>query len=221
MPRCLIIMAKAPIVGLAKTRLSAGVGAERAVALYRCFLEDAVALARQIPGCRPAFSFSPAEAASLFAALCPDALLLPQCPGNLGDRLLDAAAQAAALGYDEIALLAGDTPGIPAHVVEGAFAALATSPAALGPAEDGGYYLIGMREPQPALFRPGIAWGGPEVAAQTYAAAEAAGLDMATLPTWYDIDTAADLPRLHADLRAGRARAPATYAALEAMFGGG
>jgi rSAM/selenodomain-associated transferase 1 len=219
MHRCLIIMAKAPLIGLAKTRLSAGLGAERAVALSRCFLEDAVALARQIAGCRLAFSFWPAEAAPIFSGLSPDALLLPQCPGDLGDRLLDATRQAAGLGYDEIALLAGDAPGLPAQFVEGAFRALATSPAVIGPAEDGGYYLIGMRQPQPALFRPGIAWGSDQVAAQTYAAAEAAGLAMATAPTWYDIDTAADLPRLHADLRAGRAWAPATYAALESMQG--
>ncbi len=217
MPRCLIIVAKAPLIGLAKTRLSAGVGAERAVELYRCFLEDAVALAGQIAGCQTAFSFSPAESAGYFAALCPGALLLPQWPGSLGDRLLDAATQAAALGYDQIALLAGDAPGLPAPIVEGAFAALADAPSALGPAEDGGYYLIAMRAPQPALFPPGIAWGTGEVAAQTYAAAAAAGLAMATLPTWYDIDTAADLGRLHADLRAGRAHAPATYAALAAM----
>jgi hypothetical protein len=94
---------------------------------------------------------------------------------------------------------------------------LADSPAVIGPAEDGGYYLLGMREPQPALFHPGIAWGTNTVAAQTCAAAESIGLAMATLPMWYDVDTAADLARLHADLRAGRAHAPATYAALERL----
>ncbi|NNJ08744.1 glycosyltransferase [Chloroflexales bacterium ZM16-3] len=217
MSRCLIIVAKAPVAGISKTRLSAGVGTERAVEISRCFLEDAVALSRQITGCQTAFSFWPVESAPYFVALHPAALLLPQRGESFGARLHDAVVQAAGYGYDEIALLAGDAPGLSAQIIEAAFSSLADSPAVIGPAEDGGYYLLGMREPQPTLFHPGIAWGTHTVAAQTCAAAEAVGLAMATLPMWYDVDTAADLARLHADLRASRAHAPATYAALERL----
>lgn len=220
MPRCLIIVAKAPIAGQVKTRLSAGVGAERAVELYRCFLEDTIELAGQIARCRTAFSFWPPAAGPHFAALCPGALLLPQAGAGFGERLLSAFTQAAAEGYDEMVLIASDNPGLPAAAVERAFAALADAPAVLGPAEDGGYYLIGMREPQPALLLGDIAWSTERVAAQTYAAAAAAGIELATAPTWYDIDTAADLRRLHADLRAGRAHAPATLAALDRLMAG-
>jgi rSAM/selenodomain-associated transferase 1 len=217
--RCLIVVAKAPLAGTAKTRLAAGIGAERAAELYRCFLDDTVALAARLPGCRLALSFWPAAAASFFRELHPGAELLPQQGEQFGDRLLSAFVQAWTLGYEELVLIGSDSPGLPAAYVERAFAALADAPVVLGPAEDGGWYLMGLRAPQPALFHGGIAWSTAAVAAQTRDAAAAAGLAVAEAPPWYDIDIAADLPRLLADLRAGRegAWAPATLARLEAL----
>jgi hypothetical protein len=76
---------------------------------------------------------------------------------------------------------------------------LANNDAVLGPAEDGGYYLIGMRQQQPGLFTD-IEWSSPRVAAQTLERAAAAGLTVAQLPSWYDVDTPAGLERLRKEL---------------------
>jgi uncharacterized protein len=218
MHRCLIIVAKEPIAGLVKTRLAASIGAERTAALYRCFLQDTIALARRVPACDLALSFWPPDAAPHFRALDPAALLLPQSGADFGHRLLSAFEQAAAAGYDELVLIGSDNPSLPPDYVTQAFAALAAAPAVLGPSEDGGYYLIGMRTPQPALFERGIAWSTAHVAQQTSALAAAAGLAMARVPPWYDIDTLADLQRLFCDLRSGHGgAAPQTLAHLDAL----
>jgi uncharacterized protein len=223
MRRCLIVVGKAPIAGLVKTRLAADIGPAATLALYRCFLEDVAAIADALPECRLAFSFWPVAAAAAFHALRPDALLFPQHGADFGSRLLSAFEQATAAGYDASVLIGSDNPGLPAEYVEQAFAALERAPAVLGPAEDGGYYLIGMRAPQPALFHGGIAWSTPAVAEQTRAAAARSGLTMASAPRWYDIDTLDDLRRLHADLRAGAsgAYAPTTRARLDALAADG
>lgn len=218
MRRCVFIVAKDPASGLAKTRLAAGIGAERAVALYRCFLQDTVATVRCLTDCTLAFSFWPPTAASSFQALAPEALLLPQCGETFGERLLSGFTQAAAHGFEAIVLLGSDNPGVPSGHIAQAFAALDAAPCVIGPSEDGGYYLLGMGAPQPTLFA-NIAWSTEVVAQQTYAAARVAGLHMASAPGWYDIDTAADLPRLYQDLQAGHggADAPRTLAQL-ALF---
>jgi uncharacterized protein len=218
MPRCVFIVAKEPAAGLAKTRLAQGIGTERAVALYRCFLEDIVASVRQLDDCALAFSFWPPEAWPIFRALAPDALLFPQSGADFGSRLLSGFAHAAAQGFDRIVLVGSDNPGLPVDHIAQALAALEHHPAVLGPSSDGGYYMLGLRAPQPALFHPGIAWSSELVAVQTRAAAAAAGLSLAEAPPWYDIDTASDLPQLLVDLRGGRlgAAAPATLARLEA-----
>jgi uncharacterized protein len=218
MRRCLIIVAKEPVAGLVKTRLAASIGAARTAELYRCFLHDTIALARQVPRCTLALSFWPPAAVARFREIDPAALLLPQRGADFGSRLLSAFEQAAAAGYHEMVLIGSDNPSLPPGYVAQAFAALAAAPAVLGPSEDGGYYLIGMRAPQPALFDRGIAWSTALVARQTYAVAAAAGLAMARVPPWYDIDTAADLQRLYHDLRSARAgAAPLTLARLEAL----
>jgi hypothetical protein len=82
-----------------------------------------------------------------------------------------------------------------------AFAALENSDVdvVLGPSEDGGYYLIGLKQPHPDLFR-GIAWSTDRVTTQTLVKADAMGLKVVRLPFWYDVDTAADLDRLRAEL---------------------
>jgi rSAM/selenodomain-associated transferase 1 len=216
---CLIIVAKEPVAGQVKTRLAARIGTERTLALYNCFLRDTAALAEQLPDTALAFSFWPATAAPFFRELRPDALLFPQHGDDFGSRLLSGFEQAAAHGFDAMVVIGSDNPGLPAAYIGQAFAALRDYPVVLGPADDGGYYLLGMRTPQPALFHQGIVWSTELVAQQTCAAAAAAGLTMAHVPAWYDIDNAADLPHLYRDLRAAHlgAYAPQTLAQLEAM----
>ena len=218
--RCLIIVAKDPLSGQAKTRLARGIGDQQARALYRCFLYDTVELAQRFAATTLAFSFWPATSAASFGALANAALLLPQHGADFGSRLLSAFEQAHSQGYDQIVLIGSDNPSLPPQYVEQAFAALATSPTVLGPANDGGYYLIGMHAPQPGLFHPGIAWSTASVAQQTRAAAAEAGLAMAQVPPWYDIDTADDLHQLYTDLAENRlgCAAPRTLAALAGLL---
>jgi glycosyltransferase A (GT-A) superfamily protein (DUF2064 family) len=92
-----------------------------------------------------------------------------------------------------------DGPTLPAEYVARAVELLASCDVVIGPAEDGGYYLIGLRQEHPGLFSD-IAWSSPRVAAQTLERAAALALTVARLPPWYDVDTPADLDRLRTEL---------------------
>jgi rSAM/selenodomain-associated transferase 1 len=195
-----MIMVKEPVAGQVKTRLAASIGSQHALALYQAFIADTLALARQVPETDVALVYWPEQARSYFEAICPDGLLLPQRGHDLGDRLLSAFEQAHAAGYERCVIMSSDSPNLPLTNLVLAFEQLDTTPVVLGPCDDGGYYLIGLRQPQPTLFQD-IAWSTEVVYRQTVERSAAAGLEVATLPTWYDIDTNADLERLHANLR--------------------
>lgn len=119
--------------------------------------------------------------------------LHPQPSGDLGDRLLAAVARAMATGARRVVVIGADCPSVDSAILRQAFTALQTYDLVLGPATDGGYYLIGLRQPVADLFR-GIDWGTERVFAQTMAIAQTLGLSVATLAPLTDIDTAADLP---------------------------
>ena len=114
-------------------------------------------------------------------------------------------------------IVGADTAGLAPAAIAAAFAALAKRPVAIAPASDGGYGLIALARPAPALFE-GIAWSSPEVFAQTAARAASAGLSLATLPTLEDIDEPDDVARLVARLVTNeQAAGEHTRAALRAM----
>ncbi len=215
----LIIMAKQPRAGGVKTRLCPPLTPAQAEALYTAFLRDTIALvaeAARLAGVTPALAYAPREAEAYFRTLVPDSfVLLPQQGADLGERLNALPEQARAAGFAAAAMISSDSPTLPPRLVARTFAELARPgvDVMLGPCTDGGYYLIGMNAPQPALFT-GIAWSTAQVTAQTLAAADRAGLRVALLPTWYDTDTADDLARLQADLAANPAGAPHTRAVL-------
>lgn len=216
MRRCLMVVVKEPVVGQVKTRLAAGVGGAYALALYQAFVADTIATARMVPGVDLGLVFWPPSAHAYFHRLCQDAVLFPQHGADLGERLLTAFEQAHAAGYERCVIMSSDSPNLPADYLQHAFALLDQASVVLGPCEDGGYYLIGLRTPQPVLFRD-ITWSTEVVYQQTLERAEEAGLQLATLPGWYDIDTAADLNRLHADLQRG-AGSSATLGVLNRML---
>lgn len=120
--------------------------------------------------------------------------------GDVGAAMSAAMASIFAGGTRQVALVGSDLPSLPPAHITAAFAALdAGADVALGPAEDGGYYLVATRQPRPELF-VGIAWSTPAVFAQTAARAHDAGLTLASIPPWYDIDSAPDLLRCARDL---------------------
>ena len=201
--RALLVMAKQPAPGRTKTRLTPPLTAQAAADLYECLLRDTldgVRAAAQLTPLTPFIAYSPAAAGAYFQELAPDFTLIPQRGETLGERLATVLAAAQAQGYAQVAAINSDSPGLPPAFLAQAFAAL-DDPAVdvvLGPAEDGGYYLIGWQRPAPRLVRQ-VTMSTPHVLVDTLALAAEAALRVHLLPSWYDIDDAADLQRLRSD----------------------
>ena len=207
------IVAKAPRAGDVKTRLCPPLSHVEAAALSEAFLQDTVDLVRGCGGARGAFVFTPADREPYFAGLASEFLRVAQQGPDLGARLQHAFAALFATGATAVIALGADTPTLPSAAIAEALRRLADErvDVVLGPTDDGGYYLIGLRRSQPALF-DGIAWSTPVVREQTMAAARAAGLTVSLLPAWFDVDTAAELARLDAMLDEPGVCAPRTQA---------
>jgi rSAM/selenodomain-associated transferase 1 len=219
-PVC-IVMIKAPRAGAVKTRLVPPLSGPEAAALAACFAVDTVARVRRVVP-RVLVAYAPADGRAALEALFPPGNLLwhEQRGEDLGARLAAAVEHAAALGHGPVVVVGSDSPTLPASFVERAVNSLAAgeSDVALGPTEDGGYYLVGLRRPSAALFR-GVAWSTPLAYRQTADNAARAGLRRLELPRWYDVDTPADLLRLRDEISAdegSRRRAPATHRWLRA-----
>ena len=197
-------MARRPTPGATKTRLCPPLSPAEAAALYACFLDDTIERVRaatgQVAGLVPGIAYTPAAAAAHFAALAPGFELVQQLGATLGERLDGVLSGSLARGYTQVAAVNSDSPSLPVAYLVQAFAAL-DDPAVdvvLGPCDDGGYYLIGWQRPHPALVRD-VAMSAADTLAQTLAVAARAGLRVALLPPWYDVDAPADLARLAGD----------------------
>ncbi len=196
------VMAKAPRAGQVKTRLVPPLSQEEAAELYRCLLLDKLLQVGQLSGVDPYLAYTPIEARQSMLSLAPQAFtLIPQVGSDLGDRLHRLSAILLERGYGGVILIDSDTPTLPTDYLVDAIARLqsASTDLVVGPAEDGGYYLIGLKRPCRALF-DGIPWSGPAVLAETLGRASAQRLQVSTLPAWFDVDTPDDLARLLRDL---------------------
>lgn len=227
------VMAKAPRAGRSKTRLCPPLQPEQAAALSTAFLRDIseniAAAARDAP-IRGLVAYAPAGSAGLFDGhLAPgtDFLLadgqieVPSGVTGFGRCLLHAIQGMLAAGYGAACVLNSDSPTLPtAFLARAARILLAEGGRiVLGPAEDGGYYLLGMKALHARLFA-NIAWSTDTVAEATRSRAKALGLEVVELPLWYDVDDPASLDRLAGELTeppAGRYQASATGAALRQM----
>ena len=129
---------------------------------------------------------------------------------DLGERLANALAHHFDLGYRRAVIMNSDGPTLPLAHLQEAFSALDQAEITLGPGHDGGYYLIGMKESLPALFR-GITWSTEQVIPQTLAICRRRGYRVHQLPEWYDVDVGADLDRLYRDLAREPGAAPRTW----------
>ena len=204
-------MAKYPVPGRVKTRLAAALGDERACVLYRAFVLDLAERLALLPY-EVIWAYSPAAAP--FAALLPRARCVAQVEGDLGVRMAHAVAVAFEEGAAPVLVLGADVPHVSAACLEEAAAAAATR-VVLGPAEDGGYYLIGLARPVPELFAD-VPWGGDGVLAATRAHARRLGLETHLLAPTFDVDEPADLERLRALVAGGSVMLPRTAAWLAA-----
>ena len=210
----LVVFAKAPIPGQVKTRLARHVGDRAAADLAAAFLLDTVDRARA-SGARVLLAFDPPEEEPWFREHAGSASLSPQPDLDFGARVLAALRAARAEGAGRVVVVGMDSPHVPAERWSEAFAALEDRDLCLGPSEDGGYYLLGLREPRAELF-DGIPWGTAGVLDATRARAAALGLSVTELATDFDVDEEADLQRLAEVLAARPGECPRTRAALEA-----
>jgi rSAM/selenodomain-associated transferase 1 len=188
-----VVMAKAPRPGLAKTRLAPLLGADGAAALQAALIRHTVALAGSVASTYVALE--PPDAVAEVTPLLPAGVpVFSQVGGDLGTRMAAAVAHVAARTGGPVLVVGTDVPTLPAATLRTAAALLAGgADAVLGPALDGGYYLIGMPAPNPAAFAidPGL-WGGHQVLAATMSALAGAGRAPALLEPLPDLDTPAD-----------------------------
>lgn len=196
------IMAKAPRKGEVKTRLCPPFTTTEAAELYRCFLLDKIEQVRSLKAASPAISYTPVEGKAYFEELAPGFVLIPQQGPDLGSRLANGFDQLFAQGYTGALAIDSDTPTLPTDFLEQALDLLAipSTDLVLGPSDDGGYYLIGLRQLHRELFE-GMAWSTHHVMPETIKRAEAKGLKVETLPVWFDVDTPDDVERLRVSLR--------------------
>lgn len=193
--RRLMIFAKAPEPGRVKTRLAPALGEAGAAALHAAFVRDVVARHRR-PDRRLTVWRAGDLEDPLWAEL--DARLETQRGADLGARMR-AAFTAELAGDARVVILGTDSPTLPPALVDEAFAALERVPAVLGPACDGGYYLLGLRGGPPPIFED-IAWGTESVLVETLRCIRRVGMGCHLLPFWYDVDRPADLELLRAHL---------------------
>ncbi|ALW86024.1 hypothetical protein AUC43_13555 [Hymenobacter sedentarius] len=190
----LLVFARVPALGQVKTRLAAGVGDFEALAIYhellgitRAAIAEAgvpatvwlAGTAGPVPTAQEAQEWGQLTARS-------------QQAGDLGQRMTAAFAAAFAAGAEKVAIIGTDCPGLRTEHLTEAFALLSQHDVVLGPATDGGYYLLALRQPQPELFQ-NKAWSTETVLADTVADAQRLGRRVALLPELHDVDTADDL----------------------------
>lgn len=194
MTRRLIVYARRPLPGSAKTRLAAAIGEEEAAGVYaRILYGYLLRLAKgDLDDISLELSVASAADVPFFSAAFPEFEVRPQREGDLGQRLADSFEASFAAGAQYVVVTASDTPRLDPGLIHAALHALEEVPAVIGPCTDGGYYLLGLRAPGAPLFR-GVDWGTRRVLEQTEALARAAGLKMARLPERTDVDTAEDL----------------------------
>jgi len=186
-PRVLGLFAKRPRPGHVKTRLAAATSPEWAARVAEAFLRDLLARLSGVAG-RRVLAFDPPDAGPYFAALAPGFDLVPQGGGDLGRRMGRFFRARLAGGAAAVVLLGSDSPTVPLPFVEQAFRELGRADVVLGPAADGGYYLVGCGCRVPPVF-DGVAWGTASVLAETVARLSDPGWRLALLPPWYDVDT--------------------------------
>ena len=217
----LAVMTKVPQAGRVKTRLVPPLTPEEAAELNKCFLRDTAAAISSACGgglrpptaanvplhpgaesaplqCGPVAVYTPIGAELAYSDILPaDFNLLPQRGDKFGERLYFAVEDLFKCGFDSVCLIDSDSPIVPAENFAKAVELLSTSEdrVILGPSDDGGYYLIGVKKPHRHLFEQ-IDWSTERVLNQTIQRATRMGLEVHLLPTGYDVDDGASLHRL-------------------------
>ncbi len=195
---CLIFYVKLPKEGYVKTRLAQDIGNEHAVNLYRCFILDLTSTLQKLSQ-DVIFCYSPQDAESFFRSWLGDKFdssfghngfnYVPQSDADLGTRMRHSFEQAFKNGYKRAVLIGSDSPDLPKEILELAFVKLKTYDAVIGPATDGGYWLIGFNSKGfcPSVFEQ-ISWSSETVFGETMKKLSQTKSSVALLPKWIDID---------------------------------
>jgi len=202
------IFAKPPVAGTVKTRLASKLGVDLAAALAKAFLQDTWELVRGLPWARPILATTEART----EVELPGVEIWLQGEGDLGDRLERILGRALAEGKPAIAI-GSDTPGLPAALLEDARQALAGEDAAVGPARDGGFYLLGLNRCPDGLLR-GLPWSTTGTREALLARISDFGIFSRILAPWSDVDRPEDLDELARAIGDGVVAAPHTARAL-------
>jgi uncharacterized protein len=208
--KCIVVFVRSPEKGTVKTRLTAVLDEDTVLDLYRRFVLDLLeTLSRTTFDLR--ICFHPADAGRKLANwLGEKYVYLAQQGGDLGERLENAFRAAFTSGFRSVVIIGSDSPDLPREILVEAFNSLTSKDAVIGPAMDGGYYLIGFNS---GLFLKevltGIEWGTPTVFRRTVDILSKRGCNVQVLPSWPDIDTYEDVlafMRRHELMPAGRLR---------------
>jgi uncharacterized protein len=206
--RTLVIMAKAPRLGSVKTRLAGSLSLQAVTELYRCLLNDTLALAQGLDHVEIAIMCPASDVEDLSHAVAKVVPIVPQTGQGLAAGLTSVFADFATPGHRVIAFNS-DTPHLPASVLEGAFDVLKACDLVVGPTHDGGYYLVGARAPHPGLFSSD-GMGTASALEALLTRAHALGLSVHVTDPFYDIDVAGDLSQLADELQRAPGKAPRT-----------
>ena len=219
----LAVMTKAPQAGRVKTRLTPPLTPEEAAALNVCFLRDTTAAISRTVQRKAALGvavYTPVGAEAAYADILPkDFVLVPQRGDAFGERLAAATEDLLALGFDSLCLIDSDSPTLPEAAFTEAvdFMARSEDSVVLGPSDDGGYYLIGLKKLHLRMFEQ-IDWSTERVLEQTIAAANEINLPVHLLPTWYDVDDHNTLTRLCSECLGANGDSAATSAPATRRF---
>jgi rSAM/selenodomain-associated transferase 1 len=184
------LFAKWPVPGMVKTRLADGHDPTWGARVGHAFLLDTIQRLAVVDAQR-VLAFAPREREADFAAVAGCFALIPQGDGDLGQRLAAFVDQQLDEGARAVVLVGTDSPTLPVAHVELAFQALEQADVVLGPACDGGYYLLGCGPRRPPVFE-NISWSTGRVLSDTVAALADPRWRLAMLPPWYDVDTLVD-----------------------------
>lgn len=196
----IIIFAKAPVAGQVKTRLQPHLSADECATLYASFIIDTVRLAMKIKSATIMVACHPSIEYPFFQNISDDfgISLIAQHGKDIGMRMGNCINYFLGIGYRKTLIIGSDSPDLPPEYIQDGFECLDSSDMVVGPASDGGYYLIGGRRVLPVF--DGIPWSSSRVFETTIKIAEKQGITYSILDEWYDVDTLDDLQRLQTSI---------------------
>lgn len=201
MKDCLIVFAKEPKADKVKTRLQRHLSPCMCIKLYKAFLKDTLELARAIKCPNKVLAYeSSAPAPKYLKTIARDFIFHKQEGRNLGEKMHHAFRFAKRNKCDSIIIMGSDSPNLPAKYIREAYRRLVENDIILGPSYDGGYYLVGLKEPCVGIFK-GVRWSSETVLEDTVKNARFLRKKVSVLKKWYDVDDYVGLNLLKEDLK--------------------